>query len=209
MLRMMKCIALVLVALFIFTVSPVFGAGSVGISLSGAYIPFVGGDAGSGYGAPEYEDAFDPGWGVRVEPYLDFNDSLRGVLGFTTQRWGGQTYLGFDFDDLKLWSVYAGVKYRFLPNSKVRPYLLADLGYANLDAVNLSSGNSSATYWSETDTFLLDFGGGAEFVVSSNLSVFFDIRLQIFGKPDSELGPSSDATSATSMPVSVGLNLTF
>lgn len=207
--KLEKSIAWVTFALLILTTSPVFAAGPVGLSFSGSVIPFLDGDAGSGIGAPQYDDAFNTGWGARVEPYFDFNNQLRGVLGFAIQRWSGQTYSGFDFDDLKLWSVYAGVKYRFLPNSSVRPYVMADLGYAHLDSVDLSLGGASAAYWGDTETFLLDFGGGAEFVVSPNFSVFVDIRAQIIGEPDSTLGPSSDATDSLSVPVSVGFNLTF
>jgi opacity protein-like surface antigen len=209
MLKMVKCAALVSFAFLILTASPVFAAGSVGLSLSGSVVPFIDGDAGSGIGAPQYDDAFNTGWGARVEPYFDFNNQLRGVLGFTLQRWDGQTYSGLDFDDLNLWSVYAGIKYRFRPNSAVRPFVLADLGYAQLDAVNLSLGSTSRTYWDDTSTFLLDFGGGVEFVVSPNFSVFVDIRAQIFGEPDSVLRPSSDASSALSIPVSLGLIFTF
>lgn len=207
--KMVKCVALISFALLILMAFPAFAAGPVGLSISGSVIPIIEGDAGSGIGAPQYDDAFNTGWGARVEPYFDFNNQLRGVLGFTFQRWGGQTYYGFDFDDLKLWSVYAGVKFRFLPNSAVRPFVLADLGYAKLDSVDLSRGGASEPYWGETDTFLLDFGGGAEFVVSSNFSVFIDIRAQIFGEPDSVLGRSSDASGALSYPVSIGLNVTF
>jgi len=196
-------------AALILTAAPVVAAEPVGISICGAAVPFIGAHAGRGIGAPEYEDAFGTGGGVRLEPYYDFNQQLRGVLGFTIQRWPGDTFSGVEFDDLKLWSLYAGVKYRFLPGSAVRPYVLADVGYAKLDSVDITIGNTSGTYWKSTDTFLLDFGGGAEFVVTPNFSLFIDIRMQIFGEPDSALEPASDADGGVSVPVSIGLNLTF
>jgi len=207
--KMFKGIVLAGFAALIMTVAPVFAAGPYGISFSGAVAPFIGGDAGSGIGAPGYDDAFSAGWGVRLEPYYDFNQQLRAVLGLTIQRWSGDTFSGVEFDDLNLWSIYAGVKYRFLPGSAVRPYVLADLGYARLDSVDIRIGSASGTYWDSTDTFLLDFGGGAEFVVAPNLSLFIDIRAQVFGEPDSALASFSDADGGLSVPVSVGLNLSW
>ena len=207
--KIAKSIGWVLSAVLILAAPPVFAAGPVGISISGAVIPFDGGYAGSGYGAPEYDDAFDVGRGVRFEPYYDFNRMLRGVLGVTRQSWSGKSYAGFDFGDLDLWALYAGVKFRFLPDSAVRPYVLGDLGYAKLESVDISTGGSSATYWNSTDTFYVDFGGGAEFVMTPNFSLFIDFRVQVFGEPDSELGWTSEAEDGVSVPISVGLNLTF
>lgn len=204
-----KGIVWVSLAALILAVTPAFAAGPVGISISGAIIPFDGGDAGSGFGAPEYDDAFDDGRGVRLEPYYDFNRQLRGVLGFTRQTWSGQSYSGVEFEDLELWSIYAGVKFRFLPGGAVRPYVLGDMGFAKLDSVDISVGGVRGAYWDSTSTYYLDFGGGAEFVITPNLSMFIDIRAQIFGEPDSALEPYSDADDGVSVPVSIGLNLTF
>ena len=196
-------------SLFILATVPAFAEGPAGISLAGAAVPFIEGDAGTGIGAPQYDDIFDSGWGIRMEPYYDFSQELRGLIGFTYQSWSGGTYSGFEFDDLNLWSFYFGIKYRFFPGSAVRPYVLADFGYAHLDSVDISTGGAKATYWDDTNTYLLDFGGGVELVISQNFSMYVDIRQQIFGEPDSALPPSSDAESPLSMPISVGLNLNF
>jgi opacity protein-like surface antigen len=193
---------------FILSAVPALAQGPHGLSISGAGIPFVGGEAGSGYGAPEYADAFETGWGVRVEPYYDIAPKLRGLLGFTYQRWGGKTYHGVDFDDLNLWSIYVGAKFRFLPGHTFRPYLLADFGYAHLNSVDISIGGTGR-YWDGTDTFMLDFGGGVEYMVTPNFGIYLDVREQVFGEPDSAQPPSSDAENGVSIPVSIGLNFNF
>ena len=209
----MKKMVMVLILGGFFTVmiaaAPALAAGPNGISISGAFEPFLGGDAGSGQGAPEYDDAFNTGWGVRIEPYHDFNQLLRGLVGFTYQTWSGDTYEGIKFDDLNLWSLYVGVKCRFMPDSKIRPYALADLGYAHLSAVDISAGGFSTTYWNDTSTYLFDFGGGVEFMISQNLSMYVDVRGQIFGEPDSEISPASDADAGFSVPISIGFNFSF
>ena len=58
-------------------------------------------------------------------------------------------------------------------------------------------------------TLVENIGGGAEFVMTPNFSLFIDFRVQVFGEPDSELGWTSEAEDGVSVPISVGLNLTF
>lgn len=189
---------------------PASAAGPYGLSFSGAGIPFVSGDAGTGIGAPEYGDAFGTGWGFRIEPYFDFTPTLRGQIGVTYQSWSGENFQGVEFDDLKLWAIYVGGKYRFLPGSAFRPYLVADIGYANLDSVDVSiTGLGSLPYWDSTGTYLVDFGAGAEWMVSPNLGIFIDVRGQVFGKPDAMLTPIAEADPGWSLPISLGLNYNF
>lgn len=188
---------------------PASAAGPYGLSVSGAWIPFVSGDAGDGVGAPKYQDAFEAGLGGRIEAYYDFTPSLRGQFGFTYQVWGGDTFEGVEFDDLKMWAVYLGGKYRFLPGSAFRPYLVADVGYANLDEVSVSIPGVTVPYWDKTGTYLVDAGVGAEFMVTPNLGIFVDVRGQMVGKPDALLIPTAEADAGISLPVSVGLNFNF
>ena len=204
--KIIRWLSLVLFVSFIVTVGPAAAAGQAGISISGAVIPFMDGYAGSGYGAPEYDDAFDNGWGIRVEPFFDLNEQIRGVVGFSRQSWSGRTYLGSTFDDLNLWSFYAGIKVRFLPGSVVRPYVLADLGFASLDSVDLHDGGVSERYWDSTVTYFFDAGGGVEFTLTPNFSMYIDVRVQEFGAPDRAGYWYADAEDGISMPVSFGLN---
>jgi opacity protein-like surface antigen len=196
--------AVVLIAL------PASAAGPYGLSFSGAGIPFVSGDAGVGAGAPEYADAFDTGWGARIEPFYDFSPSFRGQIGITYQNWGGATISpGVKFDDLKMWAIYIGGKYRFLPGSKFRPYLVADVGYANLDSVDVSVGTATVPFWDRTGTYLVDAGVGVEYMVAPNLGIFIDVRGQMFGAPDEGLNPTAEADPGVSVPISVGVNYNF
>jgi len=64
-------------------------------------------------------------------------------------------------------------------------------------------------YWDATETFLFDFGGGVEFIVTPNLSMYFDVRGQVIGEPDSAVSPSSDANSSLTIPVTVGISFSW
>jgi opacity protein-like surface antigen len=185
------------------------------LSVSGAWIPFVSGDAANDPGigeVPKYKDAFEPGLGGRIELYYDFTPTLRGQFGGTYQVWGGDTFQNVEFDDLKMWALYVGGKYRFLPGSAFRPYLVADIGYAQLDSVDvrtLTPPIGTVHYWDKTGTYFADAGVGAEFMVTPNLGIFVDVRGQIFGKPDALLTPTAEADPGISVPISVGLNYNF
>jgi hypothetical protein len=224
--EMRKCFAAIvlgLAAVVLFAL-PASAAGPFGLSVSGAGIPFVSGDAGEGEGAPKYKDAFDAGWGARLEGYYDFTPSLRGQIGFTYQSWGGSDFEGFlHFDDLTMWAIFVGGKYRFLPGSQFRPYLVGDVGYANIDSVDVSTlqaivdgaGNvlvpagTTIPYWDSTGTYFADLGLGFEFMVTPNLGIYLDARAQIFGPPDELLTPLAKADPGISVPISLGLNFNF
>jgi hypothetical protein len=191
---------------------PALAAGPYGLSFSGAWIPFVSGDAAEDPGVgdiPEYQDAFEAGIGGRIELYYDFTPTIRGQFGGTYQVWGGDTFQDVEFDDLKMWAVYIGGKYRFLPGSAFRPYLVADVGYANLDSVDVTLPGGTLPYWDKTGTYFADAGVGAEFMVTPNVGIFLDVRGQIFGAPDEILTPTAKADPGISVPVSVGVNINF
>ena len=223
---MKKCFAAIVFALaaVVLIALPASAAGPWGLSVSGAGIPFVSGDAGEGPNAPKYDDAFDTGWGARVELYYDFTPSLRGQFGGTYQSWGGKDFENFiAFDDLTMWAIYVGGKYRFLPGSTFRPYLVGDVGYANIDAVDVSTlqaitdgaGNvlvpagTAIPYWDDTGTYFADLGVGVEFMVTPNLGIYLDVRAQIVGPPDELLTPTAEADPGISVPISLGLNFNF
>lgn len=200
--------------LFLFAAPAAFAAGG-GISLSAAVVPLGKGDAGSGFGSPEYDDAFDTGWAARIEPYFDFTPLIRGQFGVAYNRWGGKTFnsLGTPvvFDDLKMMAYYVGVKVRFLPNSRVRPFAVADIGAAHLSSVDVSvGGGPREPYWGSTTALFLDIGGGVEFQASPRASLFLDIRGQATGEPDSRSTTlNSDADGVGSLSISAGMNLSF
>jgi opacity protein-like surface antigen len=187
--------------------------GTGGISLSAGFTPIGSGDAGKaapGAIAPDYNDAYDSGWTGRIEPYYDFNEMVRGQVGVGYNKWGGKTYQGLQFEDLKVLTYYVGLKFRFLPNSSFRPYVVADIGEAKIDGVKISApGGFSAQYWNSTTTPFLDIGGGVEFIISQKVSFFLDIRVQRIAEPDSALPPASDSDAISNIPITAGVNFTF
>ena len=186
--------------------------GTGGVSLSGGFTPIGVGDAGSGAFAPAYNDAFDIGWIGRIEPFYDFTPLIRGQFGVAYNKWGGKTYNAVRFEDLAITTFYLGIKIRFLPNSSVRPYVVADIGAARLssvDVVGLRGPGVQSEYWSSTTTAFLDIGGGVEFRVAPKVSFFFDLRAQGTGAPSSGDPPFSDADGIGSLPVTAGVNISF
>jgi len=200
----------------LFTTCAIAAGGTGGISFSAAVVPIGSGDAGDSIrwvgGAPKQDDAFDTGWGLRVEPYYDFTSLIRGQFGFAYNSWSGKNYGGVNFDDLKMITYYIGVKIRFLPNSKIRPYVVADIGGASISGVKVSGPGvpgGQTQYWDSTNTLFLDIGGGVEFNVAPKVSLFIDIRAQGTGEPKSAASPASDSDGITSFPISAGVNITF
>jgi Outer membrane protein beta-barrel domain len=186
--------------------------GRGGVSLSAALTPIGNGDAGDGRNAPQYNDAFDAGWTARIEPYYDFHPMIRGQFGVAYNRWAGATYVDTKFSDLKILTYYVGAKVRFRPGAAVRPYVVADIGAAHIDAVDISGPavtGGKQRYWGSTLTAFIDFGGGVEFQAGPNVSFFLDARLQGTGAPHSEYGPASDADGVGSVPLSAGVNISF
>lgn len=194
--------------LSLFATSASAAGGTGGISLSAGFTPIGEGDAGSWpFGqTPTYEDAYDTGWTGRIEPYYDFTSMVRGQMGVAYNKWEGKTYLGDRFEDLKIVTYYVGVKIRFLPNSNVRPYAVADIGFANIDAVDVSG---LGRYWDSTTTAFLDIGGGVEFIIAPKVSFFLDIRAQGTGEPDSAHPLADDSEGIGSVPITAGVNFTF
>jgi hypothetical protein len=137
-------------------------SGTGGISLSAGLTPIGGGDAGGVSGAPTYDEAYDTGWTARIEPYYDFHPLIRGQFGVAYNQWGGKTFSGVRFEDLKVMTYYVGVKIRFLPNSKIRPYVVSNIGAAQISGVSVSLAGlpGQLQYWDSTTTAFLDIGGG-------------------------------------------------
>jgi len=127
-------------------------------------------------------------------------------VGVGYNKWGGNTYLGSQFDDLKVMTYYVGVKFRFLPNSNIRPYAVADIGFANIDSVKVSG---IGQYWDSTTTAFLDIGGGVEFFVAQKVSFFLDMRVQATGEPDSAHPTANNSDGIGSVPITMGVNFTF
>lgn len=216
---MRRCTVILLaVAASILSMTPAAGAagGTGGISISASVTP-IGGIAGSEdfwADEPDYSDAFSVGWSGRVEPYIDFTPLIRGQFGVAYSSFGGKSYTDsrqgtVKFDDLSMLSYYVGVKFRFLPKSTVRPYVLADVGGAYIYGVDASRNNATFSYFGSTNTLFGDAGGGVEFKAGGNVSFFIEGRVQITGAPDAVSPLAQDASAIVTFPISAGINIGF
>lgn len=179
------------------------------LSFTGQYIPIFAGDAGSGGGAPEYDDAFESGFGVSMEAAYRINArfSLLGGIGY--EHYSGNSPEDISFDRLEVIPVYLGFKYHF---AKKRlgwnPYLRADIGMARIASVDISYMGEDARYWDSSWEFMFDLGAGTEYRFNA-LAIFAEIRGRYIGEPDAAFPEYSDADASWSLPVIFGVSYFF
>jgi outer membrane scaffolding protein for murein synthesis (MipA/OmpV family) len=179
------------------------------LRLSASVAPFIGGDAGSGAGAPDYNDAFDAGKGIGAEFGYRLSDRFSVAAGAGYEKYSGDEHDGISFDSLKVIPVYVGAKYHFRPRAALWDvYARADAGAARLQSVDISFGELSEKYWNASWVGLFDVGAGVEYRLEE-LSLFAEVRARYMGDPDSALKPSSDADASWSLPLSVGVAYRF
>ncbi len=190
------------------------------MSLALSLVPFEpwgGGDSGpeTPISATKYKDTFDSGWGGRMEGFHDWTQNVRGQVGIVSNRWkgkhltGGEFPSGADFGDFNLTALYIGLKYRFLNYSSLRPYIVGNIGVANLSSVDVTFNGSTRAYWSQTYRDYLDMGAGVEYRLTDRVGVYFDFRLAFFGKPNSVMGFIAAATGGHNLPATFGLDYSF
>lgn len=192
-----------------FCAGPAMAAG--GISGSLGIVGPGSGDAGTGWGSPSLDDAYDAGGILRVEGFYDFTPMLRGEIGLSGARLNGRDFGGVTFDDLKMTALYGGVKVRFLEGRPFRPYAESHLGFMHYDSVSvvgLNGPNVRSRYWDSTDTGYFDVGGGCEFEMNRNLAFFADLRVVVTGAPDNA-DPRAEADGIVTYPLTVGVNFKF
>ena len=171
--------------------------------------PFIGGDAGSGEGAPTYDDAFETGLGAGVEMAYHFNNRISLLSGLSYVWFDGRECEGITFSNRKVMPLYVGAQYHFRPRS-VRwiPYARLDLGVAYLDSVDVSSGGLNSEYWDSSWVGMFAAGGGLEYRMDT-LSIFLDIKFRYLGDPDSSMGSLSDADPSWTLPVTLVIGFNF
>ena len=175
----------------------------------GQATPFISGDAGSGSGAPEYEDAFSTGIGFGGEFSWRFCRWFSGVGGLGYEVFDGKTYQGVSFDDLKVMPFYLGGKIHMLKAASPWDlYLRTDFGAAYLSSVDISVGSLSGRYWDSSWVFLFDVGVGAEYRWGA-WGVSLDVKARYLDSPDSALGKPSEADSFWTVPIVLGVNYHF
>jgi hypothetical protein len=188
-----------------------------GISLALAVVPFVGGDSGptTPISATDYKDTFDTGYGGRIEIFYDLVNGWRFYLGGVYNKWEGQFFQGGEFpngakfDDFSMAGFYIGVKYRFNREARIRPYLLGNLGLVSLSSVDVTVNGNKIPYWDQTYRDYLDLGAGIEYGLTNKVTLFLDIRLEAFGKPDSANFPIAEATGGQTLPITFGIDYRF
>ena len=136
------------------------------------------------------------------------------MFGVSYSSFGGSSFTDsrqgtVKFDDLAMLSYYVGVKIRFLPNSAVRPYALANLGGAYIYSVNATRNNVTFPYFESTNTLFGDIGGGAEFRANDRVSFFIEARVQVTRAPDAVSPLAQDASAIVTFPISAGINIGF
>ena len=179
------------------------------IRLLGQFSPFLSGSAGSGAGAPDYDDAFSTGLGAALEYHQRMSDRFSIVAGIGYDSFDGNSHQGITFDDLSRTSIYGGAKIHFsAERSGWQPYGRVDLGAAKLSSVDVSYSGVSGTYWDSSWEFMADAGAGIENRFD-DWSVFGEVLFRYVGAPDSALGPASEADSSWTLPIRLGVGYHF
>ena len=175
----------------------------------GQISPFISGEAGSGSGAPDYNDVFKTGIGGGIELSWRFSNrfSLLGGIGY--EHYNGKTYQDISFNDLKVIPLYFGGKFHILPkDSRWNPYVKMDVGGAHLSSVDISFEGFKGRYWDSSWVFLFDIGGGVEYRFKK-WGIGLEVLPRYLGNPDSALGRPSDAKSSWTIPIRLGVSYHF
>jgi hypothetical protein len=169
-------------------------------------------------------------WQIGAGYALDDKAEVRG--DFTYQRSGadavllgkaGTSDLFGTFDDYKVWSLEAGYRRYFDRHDKLRPYVGATIGIADIPRIN---GVFAATQASEVRVQTDLYDGTAAFIFSVNGGALYrltertDLKLQIgfrhtsgLAQIDQLVGTSldniNDRSARWSMPIAFGVHVRF
>ena len=175
----------------------------------GQVSPFISGEAGSGSGVPDYDDAFDCGIGGGAELSWRFSDRLSCLAGIGYENYDGDSHQGISFDDLEIVPVYLGGKFHIIPgDTRWDPYLRMDIGAAYLSSIDVSYHSLKGEYWDSSWVFLFDAGAGVEYRWD-RWGASLDVKVRYLDEPDPALGDPSDADSSWTVPVTFGINYHF
>ena len=200
---------LLLLLLVLFPLSAYAQDGKLGLRLWGEASPFISGGAGSGSGAPGYDDAFHAGLGIGAEVSWRFTPRLSLLTGIGYENHSGDSHQGISFDNLKIVPVYLGGKFHITPDAhRWDPYLRMDMGAAHLSSVGVSYQRLKGKYWDSSWVFLFDAGAGIEYRWK-DWGASLEIKLRYMGKPASAMGSPSNADPSWTVPVVLGINYYF
>jgi hypothetical protein len=186
-----------------------------GIGAAVAIVSFSGGSQ-SGPQTPlsdtNYQDTFETGHGLRLEGFYEWTPGISVILGLIHDEWDGKFFRGGEFpngaqfDDFSLTGVYIGLKRRFKRDSRFRPFLVGNFGIVRLSSINVTVNGSEIPYWDSRLRDYLDLGVGIESDLTDNVAFFMDVRLVVFGRPESVNPPISLATGATPLQITFGID---
>jgi hypothetical protein len=187
----------------------VWAKDDLSLHLWGQVSPFISGEAGSGSGAPDYDDAFDSGLGSAIELQKRICPHFSLLAGIGYENYDGGSHEGISFDDLEIIPVYVGGKLNIAPEaSRWNPYIRLDMGAAHLSSVDVSYQGLSGKYWDSSWVFLFDAGAGVEYRWD-RWGASLEVKLRYMGEPDSALGDPSDADASWTLPVRLGVSYYF
>ena len=183
--------------------------GKSALRLYGQASPFISGEAGSGSGIPDYDDAFNTGLGAGAEISWRFSQRLSFLGGIGYENYNGDSHEGIFFDDLEIVPLYLGAKFHIMPDrANWDPYLRMDVGTAHLSSVDVSYDSHKGKYWDSSWVFLFDAGAGVEYR-SGRWGASLEIKLRYLDEPEPALGKPSGAGSSWIAPVVFGINYHF
>jgi hypothetical protein len=157
-----------------------------------------------------YSDTFETGGGVRIEVYRNYSRAWRGQVGLVHTRWGGKYFVGGEFPagaqfgDFSLSGIYLGGRFASERTSGVRPYAIGNLGIVRLSSLSVESGGATIPYWSGNWTSYAEVGAGVAWQHGHGRALTVDLRLQVFGAPESANYPIAEATGGGSLLLGVG-----
>ncbi len=211
MIKRNEAAILAFIALFLLTTAAPAAASDsrAAIRLWGSRSPFLSGSAGSGEGAPDYNDAFSAGLAGGAEFSFRFCPWFSGVGGVGYEVFDGDSYKDVSFSDARIVPVYLGGKFHLISDDDPLDfYLRTDLGAAYFSSVDVSVNSMSGKYWDSSWVFLFDAGVGTEFRRGA-WGMSLEAKARYLDAPDSALGTPSEADSCWTFPVTIGLNYHF
>lgn len=193
-------------------------ASTYGISV-GAFVSTFFGGGQSGPQTPVsdtlYSDTFETGGGFRIEGYRNFDSGWRGQVGLVHSQWSGKYFAGGEFPsgaqfgDFSLNGIYLGGRYAWERTSRWMPYVVGNLGVVQLSSLTVETGGTTIPYWSGNWRDYLELGVGVAWKLDSRQALTADLRLQVFGKPESANYPIAEATGGTAVMFNVGYEWGF
>lgn len=137
-------ITILIVMVFFFTLPRMVTAGEPGamehifsLRLSPEISPFLSGDAGTGQGAPDFDDLFDDGYGLILEAECRLRQSISLIGGIGYQKYDGGSREGLKFDNLETVPIYLGCKFHIPSYHMLQPFIQVHAGVMHLSSVDV------------------------------------------------------------------------